>query len=252
MLGYDGDTGGDGLMSKLATAEATRSRPQRLALALLGGMGLVVFVAGREGREGRPAAVPVFAVVTPSSQLALEEACPNKAWLQCDGLNFTGVQCCQPDDHCVVRSPEFSQCVPDCLTRTWHQCGGANFTGDACCKPDDHCVARSPEFSQCVPNCANGPHGQCGGKYFKGDGCCSRGFICTAENDFVSSCLPMGQPPASLVALASQVAMAALAKCSTAPWTQCGGDGFKGDSCCPSGYECVVRTSDFSQCAAVS
>ena len=244
MLGYDDDSSGDdGLLAKFAQAEAVRSRPQKLVLAFCGGVALLL-LAVREN-PAVPALVLSATVLSDGSAVA---ACPNKAWRQCDGLNFTGVRCCAEADHCVVRSPVFSQCVPNCLTKTFHQCGGVNFTGDACCKPDYHCVVRSPVFSQCVPNCANSPHGQCGGKFFTGDTCCPRGFSCTAENEFLSSCLPpQAAPPASLVALARQPpsTTAAAAGCSTAPWMQCGGVGYKGSTCCPVGYDCTVRTTDF-------
>ena len=36
--------------------------------------------------------------------------------------------------------------------------------------------------------------------------------------------------------------------CPTEIWTQCGGEGFKGDTCCPAGASCIVRSTKFSQC----
>ena len=39
------------------------------------------------------------------------------------------------------------------------------------------------------------------------------------------------------------------AGCPTLAWTQCGGKGYTGATCCPKGYSCTYRTSDYSQCA---
>ena len=38
------------------------------------------------------------------------------------------------------------------------------------------------------------------------------------------------------------------APCANAPWTQCGGTGFSGPTCCPDETSCVSRGPDFSQC----
>tara|TARA_B110001452_G_scaffold153195_1_gene127456 strand:+ start:163 stop:813 length:651 start_codon:yes stop_codon:yes gene_type:complete len=40
-----------------------------------------------------------------------------------------------------------------------------------------------------------------------------------------------------------------LSACATAAYGQCGGTGFTGDSCCPDGSECVLRSADYSQCS---
>ena len=38
------------------------------------------------------------------------------------------------------------------------------------------------------------------------------------------------------------------APCTTTPFGQCGGLGFKGETCCPTGYTCVNQGQYYSQC----
>ena len=128
-----------------------------------------------------------------------------------------------------------------CSTLMWNQCDGKAFSGEKCCPDAAKCVARSKEFSQCVPDCLNLPWDPCGGTDFKGATCCPTGSSCVVRSDAFSQCVP-AQP-------VDMELDSAPGGCATPPWTQCGGEGYKGDTCCPDGYSCVVRTAEFSQCA---
>ena len=82
----------------------------------------------------------------------------------------------------------------------------------------------------------------CGGAHYKGLTCCPGGSSCVERFKEFSQCVPAGE--AAAVALVG----AADGGCPTEMWTQCGGEGFKGDTCCPAGASCIVRSSKFSQC----
>ena len=129
-----------------------------------------------------------------------------------------------------------------CANAPWTQCGGNGFSGPTCCPDETSCVSRGPDFSQCVPDCLNLPWAPCGGAHFKGLTCCPGGSSCVERSKEFSQCVPAGE--AAAVALVG----AADGGCPTEMWTQCGGEGFKGDTCCPAGASCIVRSSKFSQC----
>jgi hypothetical protein len=55
-------------------------------------------------------------------------------------------------------------------------------------------------------------------------------------------------PVASLASTPTVALDESTESCGNFPWHQCGGMGFKGDSCCPDASECVSHGADFSQC----
>ena len=100
--------------------------------------------------------------------------CPNTAWSQCDGLQFSGQKCCAAGLDCVFVNSYYSQCqtslvptpapspapVPTPATNPpasvcsalYGQCGGTGYTGPTCCAAGSTCVYSNPYYSQCLPS----------------------------------------------------------------------------------------------------
>ena len=116
-------------------------------------------------------------------------------------------------------APLISRCCMR-RTSHWGQCGGTGFVGNRCCPSDASCIVRSLDFSQCVPSklpadvvhmsgasfdpdivsdatCTTGPWTQCGGKYYTGDSCCPKGYSCTYRTEGFSQCARSHSPDAS-------------------------------------------------------
>eukprot|EP00928_Gymnodinium_smaydae_P065769 TRINITY_DN48867_c0_g1_i1.p1 TRINITY_DN48867_c0_g1~~TRINITY_DN48867_c0_g1_i1.p1 ORF type:complete len:468 (-),score=45.65 TRINITY_DN48867_c0_g1_i1:128-1531(-) len=93
---------------------------------------------------------------------------------------------------------------------------------------------------------------QCGGKQWKGPTCCTAGLTCRKQDDYYSQCikgssgggisLPDQNQPAPTPSPPSSSG-----KCS-ARFEQCGGNNWKGATCCESGWKCQRRDKWYSQC----
>ena len=119
--------------------------------------------------------------------------------------------------HSVPHSADLSRATATRRTSHWGQCGGTGFVGNRCCPSDSSCVVRSLDFSQCVPTklpedvvrmsgasfdpdivsdaaCTTGPWTQCGGKYYTGSTCCPKGYSCTYRTEGFSQCARSHSP----------------------------------------------------------
>ena len=101
-------------------------------------------------------------------------------WGQCGGTGFVGNRCCPSDASCIVRSLDFSQCVPAKLPADVVHTSGASFDPDL--------VSDA--------TCTTGPWTQCGGKYYTGDSCCPKGYSCTYRTEGFSQCARSHSPDA--------------------------------------------------------
>ena len=173
------------------------SLPSRSRSAVVGPAAATLFVVCTLGFVGLRAAghAPQTTLIdlgegAIASTVLLAQSCSNEVWAQCGGTGFAGETCCGPDEHCVARASEYSQCEPDCITATWGQCGGSIYfpAERRCCRPGDECIKRGDLFYQCVPACATAPLGPCGGKYHTGDQCCPKGYECKEKNQYISLC----------------------------------------------------------------
>ena len=126
MLGFDDSKGeGAGFINEATTASrwswvrASRNEKYCWAGSLLvtGMVGFGILVSPRG----------------PAAQVTLVQApCATAAWAQCGGKDFRGSSCCPGSHSCVMRSVDFSQCVPECENEAWDQCGGGkDFKGQS-------------------------------------------------------------------------------------------------------------------------
>ncbi|POY75491.1 putative Cellulose 1,4-beta-cellobiosidase (non-reducing end) [Rhodotorula taiwanensis] len=92
-------------------------------------------------------------------------------------------------------------------------------------------------------------YAQCGGNGFSGDTCCVTGYTCTFANNYYSQCLPSAASPTS-TSTSSSAPSPTPSGCTGAQtaYGQCGGSGYTGASCCPSGYFCSYSNPYYSQC----
>jgi hypothetical protein len=124
----------------------------------------------------------------------------------------------------------------DCKNKEFDQCGGSGFSGDTCCPSYDDCNVQNAQYSQCQPKnlCLTPQFGQCGGSskgvpIDKHHTCCPASFDCVYTNPDYSQC----QPSKNITS-----------KCGAA-YAQCGGDGWKGPTCCIPGYKCTVKDAKY-------
>lgn len=148
------------------------------------------------------------------------------------------------------------------------QCGGfkdsVKWTGPTCCVDGSECTEKNQWYKQCVPECAF-PGAQCGGSAWQGTSCCKFGYKCMKKNKWYYQCRPPW-----LASLAPAVISRPLhsasdggdddntdegraqttaepVKCAQ-DHRQCGGERWKGASCCVSPYTCERKNRWYSQC----
>merc|ERR1711965_1236746 len=89
--------------------------------------------------------------------------------------------------------------------------------------------------------CSNGPYSQCGATGYTGETCCPAGYQCHFDNEWWSACYPAASPPPPPSPPPSLT-------CPTAPYGQCGGNGYTGPTCCPAGFGCTFSNEWWSGC----
>lgn len=116
----------------------------------------------------------------------------------------------------------------------------------------------------------NPPYGQCGGNGWTGPICCTPGYTCTEFSQWYSNCRPNNStlPPSSGPVTPTSVPTFAPSVVPTlaptnaptnaptpaptqacaAQWTQCGGQGWTGPTCCITGFHCVQSSIWYSSC----
>ncbi|KAG8816279.1 hypothetical protein FRC18_001084 [Serendipita sp. 400] len=177
-----------------------------------------------------------------------------------------------------ISPPPASTSSSSCAVN-WAQCGGQGFTGPTCCQGGWTCTYANPWFSHCLlptstttPTSSSSPppvssssssvntsvscainYAQCGGQGFTGPTCCQSGWTCTYTNPWYSSCLlptstittssSYSPPPAS----SSSSSVNTSVSCAV-NYAQCGGQGFTGPTCCPSGWTCTYANPWYSSC----
>ncbi|GAA6055058.1 hypothetical protein JCM3770_001777, partial [Rhodotorula araucariae] len=140
-------------------------------------------------------------------------------------------------------------------------------------KRDEIALARRATPSNTPKICAGTITGysQCGGQNWAQDTCCVAGYTCVYISEYLSQCLPPASSSASISSTAtafnpssSTQALAASSTSSAAPsssspatscskgvsteYGQCGGSGYSGATCCPSGFVCTFSNDWYSQC----
>jgi hypothetical protein len=112
----------------------------------------------------------------------------------------------------------------------WGQCGGQDWTGSTCCASGLTCVKQTIWFSICEPSSAVGA-----------------GTTTVAGS---TSAATTAAPVTTTAAPATPATTEASGSCA-GPWEQCGGTGWTGTTCCPSGYFCDALSEWHSQCNPV-
>ncbi|BGP54626.1 hypothetical protein JCM8202v2_002213 [Rhodotorula sphaerocarpa] len=129
------------------------------------------------------------------------------------------------------------------------QCGGVGYTGDTCCVSGYTCVFSNSYYSQCVPG-SNPPSTTTttpAAPTPTPPGCTG------LQSAYDSQCVPGSNPPSTTTTTPA-------APTPTPPgctglqsaYGQCGGQGYLGATCCPTGYICSVSNPYYSQCVPVS
>jgi hypothetical protein len=122
-----------------------------------------------------------------------------------------------------------------CTNKEWGQCGGKQWTGPTCCPSYDTCKKVNDYYSQCMPHgiCLNPMYSQCGGYDHHQpprpwtpanhhSTCCPPSFDCKFQTKYYSQC----------------VFNATNSSCAS-EYQQCGGQGWKGPTCCIPGFKCT-------------
>ncbi|GAA5855033.1 hypothetical protein JCM8547_002352 [Rhodosporidiobolus lusitaniae] len=213
------------------------------------------------------------------------------AYAQCGGTGFTGDTCCTDGWTCTYSNDYYSQCLPSTTTCTnsfYSQCGGKTFTGSTCCPSGSACVANGDYYSQCIPGASSSTSTtaqatQTSTSASKTSTVSSTSSTSTSTSTSSSSSSTIKSSSSSTSSTTSSSstktsssttssssatstsstktssttssAPSASATCSgnAGQWGQCGGQGWTGATCCPSGYYCSSSPSGFynawySQC----
>lgn len=214
-------------------------------------------------------------------------------WGQCGGVGFAGPSCCRRGTctpRPLPRLPSYRQCLkgvassnrsngsaeePASSNETqcadlWGKCGGEGYAGPTCCKEGSVCTPNPlPELAsnqQCLTVEATFNHsknittgtakcakleGQCGGEGYLGPTCCEENATCAHR--------PLPQMPSHHKCLKMEAATAnhlnrsaGAGKCVKFG-AQCGGDGYKGPTCCEEDSLCMEKPlpslASYRECA---
>jgi hypothetical protein len=91
--------------------------------------------------------------------------------------------------------------------------------------------------------CSNKEYDQCGGEGFSGPTCCPSRNTCVYKGQYYSQCVPHSGPPGPDPSPSGPPG-----SCTNKPYSQCGGHGWKGSTCCPPGQKCCCNNEFSSNC----
>lgn len=202
--------------------------------------------------------------------------CSNNGYAQCGGFHWTGATCCPLGFVCKKSNDYYSQCLPGTafptLSPTNYPTGPTVPPGVPSQSPTKRPTA-APTIT-----CTNGLYAQCGGVGFTGVKCCPNGAWCEPNSPTYHQCVigdapttaptvapteppttpeptvPPGSPSRSPTPKPTHrpttraPTTSPTVTCTNGLYTQCGGIGFSGNTCCPNGAWCQPSGSTYSQC----
>ncbi|GAA6013517.1 hypothetical protein JCM10207_008877 [Rhodosporidiobolus poonsookiae] len=188
-----------------------------------------------------------------SQCLPAATSCTNSFYSQCGGIGFSGSTCCPSGSGCVAAGDYYSACIPGASSSV-STTAAASTTSSSTTSTRTSTSSQTTQpasSSQTTSSRSSSSSSSPSPSSSSSSSSSTRSITTTSSSTTTTSSRTTTTSTTTTTTKTTTTTTSASpsATCaSSRQWAQCGGSGYSGATCCPSGYYCSYSNAWYSQC----